>query len=438
MLTYTKQLNIKYEADVCVAGGGPSGMAAAVAAARQGASVFLAESQGFFGGLATTALVPAFMPFGNGVDFLAGGIGREIFDLCMENGFYGRPMGSVGIHIEKYKRICDGLITREPNIAYSFFTNLIDVIKDGDRVEYVVFSAKSGTFAVKAKVFIDGTGDGDLCALAGNPYAMGGADGKTMPATLCSIWSGIDWDDKKFSDGSQLERAFADGLFTQEDRHLPGMFRIGEALGGGNIGHCFDVDAIDEASLTKAMITGRKLIPEYEKYYREYLGRGYKDAGVAITGSYLGVRESRRIAGDYELNVDDFLRRASFGDEIGRFSYPVDIHIAAPDKESYEKFRKEHGEMRYKDGESYGIPYRILLPKTLSNVYVAGRCVSTDKQMQSSIRVMPACFIMGQAAGLGAALAVQNENRAGETRAVDIAQLQQKIRGIGGFLPNAR
>ena len=433
MLTYTKELNIKYDVDVCVAGGGPAGMAAAVAAARQGASVFLAEAQGFFGGLATTALVPAFMPFSNGVDFLAGGIGREIFDLCIAQGFYGRAAGSVGIHIEKYKRVCDDFITAEPNITYSFFTSLIDVIKDGGKVEYAVFNAKSGTFAVKAKVFIDCTGDGDLCAFAGNPWAMGDEHGKTMPATLCSIWSGIDWDDKKFGDGSELERAFADGLFTQEDRHLPGMWRIAESLGGGNIGHCFDVDATDEASLTGAMVTGRRLLPEYEKYYREYLGRGYKNAGVAISGSYLGVRESRRIAGDYELNIHDFIARASFEDEIGRFSYPVDIHIAAPDKESYEKFRKEHSTLRYKDGESYGIPYRILLPKSLSNVYVAGRCVSTDKQMQSSIRVMPACFIMGQAAGLGAALAIKNGT--GETRAIDLKELQEAIRGIGGFLP---
>jgi hypothetical protein len=340
----------------------------------------------------------------------------------------------VGIHIEKYKRICDGLITREPNIAYSFFTSLIDVIKSGDRVEHAVFSAKSGTFAVKAKIFIDGTGDGDLCAFAGSPYAMGDENGRTMPATLCSVWSGIAWEDKKFSDASELERAFADGLFTQEDRHLPGMWRIGEELGGGNIGHCFDVDATDEVSLTQAMIAGRNILPEYETYYRDYLGRGYKNAGVAISGSCLGVRESRRIAGDYELNIADFIARATFDDEIGRFSYPVDIHIAAPDKASYEKFRKEHSAMRYRDGESYGIPYRILLPKTLSNVYVAGRCVSTEKRMQSSIRVMPACFIMGQATGLGAALAIKNG--AGETRAIDIYELQQAIRGIGGFLPD--
>jgi len=436
-IIYSKKIREKYNVDVCIVGGGPSGIAAAVSAARSGVSVFLAESQGFFGGLATTALVPAFMPFTNGVDFLAGGVGKEIYDLCLENKFYlsGR---TVGIHMEKYKLICDNLITKEKNINYSFFTTLIDVIKSGEkssRVDYAIFNAKSGIFAVKAKIYIDCSGDGDLCAFAGNSYVIGDDSGKTMPTTLCSVWSDINWNDKNFSDSEQLEKAFENQVFTQEDRHLSGMWRIGENLGGGNIGHSFDVDATDEVSLTKAMLTGRKILPEYEKYYREYLSRGYKNASVAITGSYLGVRESRRISGDYELSINDFINRASFNDEIGRFSYPIDIHIANPDKESYEKFRKEHDTMRYKDGESYGIPYRILLPKDLSNVYVAGRCASTDKKMQSSIRVMPACFIMGQATGLGAALAIKNNC---ETREINIAELQQNLINIGAFLPNVR
>jgi len=439
-IIYSKTIGEKYNADVCIVGGGPSGIAAAVAAARSGVSVFLAESQGFFGGLATTALVPAFMPFDNGVDFLAGGIGKEIYDLCLENKFY-LSGNTVGIHAEKYKLICDYLITKEKNINYSFFTTLIDVIKDSEkssRVDYAVCNAKSGTFAVKAKIYIDCSGDGDLCAFAGNGYAMGDESGKTMPSTLCTIWNDIDWNDKKFSDAEQLEKAFTDKIFTQEDRHLSGMWRTGEKLGGGNIGHSFNVDATDEVSLTKAMITGRKILPEYEKYYREYLGRGYKNASVAISGSYLGVRESRRIAGDYELSMDDFISRASFDDEIGRFSYPIDIHITNPDKESYEKFRKEHDTMRYKPGESYGIPYRILLPKDLSNVYVAGRCVSADKKMQSSIRVMPACFIMGQATGIGAALAIKNNQNHCETRGVDIKELRRELLNFGAYLPNVR
>lgn len=430
-IIYSKAIKEKYNVDVCIVGGGPSGIAAALAAARSGVSVFLAESQGFFGGLATTALVPAFMPFSNGADFLAGGIGKEIHDLCRENNFYGD-----GIYPEKYKLICDNLISKEKNIKYSFFTTLIDVIKDGEkssRVDHAVFNAKSGTFAVKAKIYIDCSGDGDLCAFAGNDYVIGDENSRTMPATLCSIWTNIDWDDKNFSDNELLEKAFEDKIFTQEDYHLPGMWRTWGKFGGGNISHSFDIDGTDEVSLTKGMITARKIIPEYEKYYREYLGRGYKESNVVISGSCLGVRESRRVAGDYEISYDDYLNRASFDDEIGRYAYPIDIHVARPDKECYENHWKQLTGSQYKPGESYGIPYRILLPKDLSNVYVAGRCVSADQIMQSSIRVMPACFIMGQATGIGASMAVKNNC---DIRGIDISKLQSELKNIGAYLPN--
>jgi len=287
-------------------------------------------------------------------------------------------------------------------------------------------------FCARAKVYIDATGDGDLCAWAGAPFEIGGPASPPMPSTLCSLWAGIDWNDKAFADNEKLEDAFRDGVFTQEDRHLSGMWRVGEELGGGNIGHSFGVYSTDELSLTEGMLTGRRIMPEYERYYRDYLARGYANARVVMTGSYLGVRESRRIFGDYVLTGDDFDSRARFPDEIGVFSYPIDIHIAKPDKASFEAFHKSHTTRRYKDGEVYGIPYRVLLPKGLENVYVAGRCVSTDQAMQSSIRVMPACFIMGQAAGLGAALAA----RAGvPPRGVDVAALQTRLKALGAYLP---
>ena len=429
---FSRELPVKYDVDVLVAGGGPAGITAAVAAARSGMRVFLAESQGFFGGAATAALVPAFMPFENGADFLAGGIGREIYDECIKNGFYvsGR---TVGIHPEKYKRIMDKLARGESNIAFSFFTSLIGVETESGRVTHCVFAAKSGVFAVKAKIYIDATGDGDLCAWAGAPYKKGDGNGNVMPSTLCQLWTDIDWGDVRGADDRMMEKALADGVFTQEDRHLPGMWRTGDKIGGGNIGHSFNVDSTDETSLTRGMLVGRDIIPEYENYYRHYLGGGFKDAGVALTASYLGVRESRRITGDYILNVGDFNARARFDDEIGCFSYPVDIHIANPTKEAYENFHKEHTTMRYSDGEFYGIPYRALLPLGLSNVYITGRSISTDRQMQSSVRVMPSCFLTGQAAGFAAALAVRG---ACDIRKVDIKELRAKLKAIGLFLPD--
>lgn len=431
-LLYSREIDVKYDVDICVAGGGPAGVAAAVMAAREGASVYLAEQQGFFGGAATAALIPAFMPFDNGVQFMAGGFGKEVYDLCIRNGFV-KSGRSLGIHAEKYKLIMDKMVHAEKNIKFSFFTTLIDVMKDktGGRVEYALFNAKSGTFAVKAKLFIDCTGDGDLSVMAGAAFDMGDDDGNCMPTTLCSIWNNVDWDKNSGWQGRELERAFSDGVFTQEDRHLPGMWKTGYKLGGGNIGHSFGVDATDELSLTEAMLTGRAIMPEYELYYNKYLGGAFEESGVAITGSYLGVRESRRIIGDYILSFDDFLNRAKFHDDIGRFSYPIDIHIAKPNKEAFEAFHKEHTTQRYNDGETYGIPYRILTPKGLENVYVAGRCVSADKKMQSSVRVIPACFLMGQAAGIGAAMSVFSG--VNTTRGIDVGALIEKLEQIGTF-----
>jgi hypothetical protein len=430
-LLYQKSIKAQILADVFVAGGGPAGVACAVAAARQGAKVFLAESQGSFGGSGTVGLVPAFMPFGNGKDFLAGGVGREIYDELIGLGAPHEGMfSSVGIRAESLKLIYDQMIAKA-GVDFLFFTTLIDTqVKDGV-VQSAILSAKSGLIAVKAKVFVDCTGDGDLCAFSGADYEMGDDLGQTMPATLCSLWAGVDWAKVSGRDDRALEQAFMDKVFDAEDRHLPGMWKVSELLSGGNLGHCYNVDATNERSLTKAMVEGRKLAPQYQEYYSKYIS-GYEGIELVATGSYLGVRESRRIVCDYMLTGDDYMSRASFEDEIGRFSYPIDIHAMAPDKDSYEKFHKEHISLRYEDGESYGIPFRSLVPTKLANTLVAGRCAGADRQMQSSIRVMPACYIMGQAAGVAASMAASS---GGDVRMPSIAELRGKLRDIGAFLP---
>ncbi len=427
MIDYKKKIDIRYDVDICVVGGGPAGIAAGVTAARNGSKVLIIESNGFFGGAATAALVPAFMQFASGNIFLSGGIGREIFDAC------DVPKNGTGINVENLKRIYDNMAIKS-GADFLFHTNLIDVVTDGELVKAVIVSAKSGIYAISAKVFIDGTGDGDLCAMAGAPYELGDKTGHCMPATLCSQWTDIDWSNPDTGDKSALDRAFADGVFTQEDRHISGIWKTGDHTGGGNVSHCYNVNATDERSLTNAMVLGRKIIPEFERYYRDYIGGRFKDARVTITGSYIGIRESRRITGEYVLDENDFINRASFEDEIGRYCYPIDIH-PDPSKEGYEKFLKEFRTMRYKEGESYGIPYRSLIPKKLTNVLVGGRCISTDQKMQSSIRVMPGCYITGQACGMAAVLAL-NENS--EVRKVSIKELRQKLRNMGGYLPDVK
>ena len=235
------------------------------------------------------------------------------------------------------------------------------------------------------------------------------------------------WD----SDESRLEDAFRDKVFTCEDRHLPGMYRVGEHTGGGNIGHTFGLDSTDERSITQALLWARKSLLEYERYYKEYL-KGFEQMELVATASQLGCRESRRILGDYVLNLEDFKSRAVFPDEIGRYSYAVDIHAARPDLASYQQYAEDFKKLRYGKGESYGIPYRCLVPRKLTNVLVAGRCVSTDRYMQSSIRVMPGCFITGQAIGVAAAICAK---QGCDTRAVAVPELQRRLKELGRICP---
>ncbi len=421
-MIYNKEIELLYNVDVFVAGGGPAGVAAAVAAARSGKSVYLAEAQGSFGGLATAGLVPAFAVFGNGVDILCRGIGLEIRKKVSRD--FPIDTRWTPINVEELKRAYDEIVEAS-GAEYSFFTTLCDVIKQGDRVESVILSSKSGLFAVKAKIYIDCTGDGDLCALAGAEFEQGDEKGGVMPATLCSIWANIDFS-RTVPDASRLEEAISDGVFEIPDRHLPGIYRTDakKGIGGGNVGHVAGVDPTDVRSLTEAMVKGRKVLTQYEKYYTEYL-LGYEKAALVSSAGILGVRESRRIKCDYTLTIDDFVERRVFDDEIGRYCYPVDIHADSTDKAAYQKAVEEYKtKYRYKDGESYGIPYRSLIPKDLSNVLVAGRCIGSDRRMQSSIRVMPGCFITGEAAGTAAALASDS----GETRLVDTKVLQERLK----------
>jgi hypothetical protein len=436
-LSFSREIPLRDEIEIFVAGGGPAGAAAAVTAARQGRRVFLAEGQSAFGGMGTLGLVPAFMRFTDGVHFLAGGFGQELYDRLKEKRAIAddRPESSVSIQAEALKLTYDEMI-QDSGAGFAFHTQLIGVEVQHGRIQHAVCAAKSGIFAVKAQVFVDATGDGDLCAWAGAPFEKGDPQGRLMPGTLCSLWAGVDWDtaiSQRPLQEALLEQAYRDGVFDTLDRHLPGMWKVGEHTAGGNVGHTFGVDSTDERSLTAALLRGRKLLSQYERYYKEYL-KGFEGMTLAATGSLLGVRESRRILGDYVLNLDDFQRRAVFEDEIGRYNYPVDLHAATPGAQDFAVFQREMATYRYGKGESYGVPYRSLLPRGLENALVAGRCLSTDRPVQGSLRVMPGCYITGQAAGMAAALAVEGNTG---VRQVSVPALQKRLKAIGGYLPNS-
>lgn len=432
-MRYQKDLPLRLTTDVLVVGGGPAGCAAAWAAAKTGKKVFLAESQACLGGLGTAGMVPAFMQFGDGEHFLAGGYGELLFERLKAMGeAVGEPQRAYEIRAENLKRVYEEMLI-EQGVSFTFHTQLIDVLAQDGRIEAAVFAAKSGVFAIQAQVYIDATGDGDLCAWAGAPYEKGDEEGNMMAGTLCQLWANIDWQKVDLRDDSQIDAAFEAGVFKVLDKHLPGMWRVSldGGIGGGNIGHAYGVDGTDERSLTQALIYSRRLMDQYRAYYKNYL-HGFEKMELVATGSLMGIRESRRIMGIEKLILPHFHEQACFPNEIGRYAYPVDAHAAKPTAQAYEKFRNEHTNLRYKKGESYGIPYGILVPQKLSNALVCGRCVSTDREMQSSIRVMPGCYITGQAAGVGAALSIiQNVAPA----QVEVPALQQSLRALGAYLP---
>ena len=248
-----------------------------------------------------------------------------------------------------------------------------------------------------------------------------------MGSTLCTLWGNVDWDNAQYGEDKFLEQAYNDGVFSTLDLHLPGMVRHGEKGAGGNLGHIYNVNENDEEILTKAIIKGRKLAEEYKNYYRGYV-KGYENAELMATASMLGVREGVRVEGDYTLNVQDFIKKATLSDEIGRLHYPVDLHAATSSKEDFDKYHEEFNEkFVYEDGDSYGIPLSCLIPKTLKNVFIAGRLLSADREMLATLRVMPGCYISGLAGGVAAAISN------GDVRIIDIKELQNRLKDMGAF-----
>ena len=429
MNTYRLERDIRMEDgyDVVVAGGGPAGTAAAVCAARLGAKVLLAEATGCLGGMGTSGIVAAFDPMADGERSLVGGFMLEVMDTLYERGelppqvtpeFWREYYHCWTPFNPEYVKIVLDELAVKAGVEVRFYTRVIDADIDGKRVNGVVVAQVDGYRFISAKTFIDATGDAILSDICGIPYREAGRDTeKIMPATMTAICAGVDFDrfgkepelkddelDKMHKRPQYLyvEKAIEDGFFTQNDRHIPGIFQIGDTLGFTNAAHIFNVNSVQCESLTEGMMRGRRLAREYAEFFKKYVP-GCERLEHVCTASLLGVRESRRIVGEYELTFNDYTARHQFPDQIGVFNKFVDIHVYDTSIEEFERFRKMRNETaRLDPGECFGIPYGILVPKGWENLWVAGRCTSSDVMVHGSIRVMPACAMMGQPAGTAA------------------------------------
>ena len=419
-INYRKTVDVCYDADIVIVGGGPSGVAAAASAARQGKKVILLELSGTLGGASVLSMVAELMNFDDGKNFLSNGVGKQIFErLSLKD---ARKREWHNIRYEELKRVYDDIV-KEAGVQVLFYCRVIDAICESGKIQSIVVSGPSEVFAINGSFFIDCTGTGSLSLFAGADYEYGDQNGNTMSATICSLWGGVDFS-KKGWDGQHYKKAYEDGVFSQYDSVLPGIKanypEIG--VGGGNVGHCFKVDDRDVESLTEAMFSGRKILSEYENYYRKYVA-GCENAVLIKSADYIGIRESRRIVCEYMLSADDFYKNEAFSDEIGRYSYPIDIHPMTPDKNGMQDFVKAVS-MRHEDGQSYSIPYLSLIPKKVENLLVAGRCIGADRAMQASLRVIPCCYITGQAAGCAAAVCIEDNVRAKDA---DISKIKRYI-----------
>ncbi|MDR1599054.1 MAG: FAD-dependent oxidoreductase [Oscillospiraceae bacterium] len=447
--TLTRSIPVEEGYDIVVAGGGPAGCAAAVCAAREGARVLLVEALGCLGGTGTSGLVTEFDPMANGERMVVGGLMREIIETLYQRGFVPTLLDPKRWREEFHKWTpfdAEGLkllldeLTDETGVEVRFFTRVIDAQVDDatKRVDGVVLSNMEGYRYVRAKAFIDATGDGLLCGFCGARHWDAGRDTPNiMPPTLCALFSGIDWEALNVGDiglprhQEKVEQAIADGFFSQPDRHVPGMFMNMGKLGSMNAGHVFGMDSLNCRSLTDGMKRGRRLVREYAAFYRKYFG--LDDLRLVTTAAMMGIRESRRAQGEYTLCYADYQARRKFPDQIAIFAKSVDIHVYDTTPEQYERYYSEFTKMdRYKPGEYYGIPYGTLVPKGFDNLWVAGRCVSADIKVQGSLRVQPAASMMGQAAGVAAWQAIKTGTTA---RTLDTAKLVETLRRQGANLP---
>jgi hypothetical protein len=441
--------------DLVVAGGGPGGSAAAICAARLGARVLLVEATGCLGGMGTSGLVATFGPMSDGKRMLAGGFAREVIETLHER-------GSLGPHVvpdfwrrqycrwipfkpEGLKVLLDELCA-EAKAEVRFFTRVIDADVEQKRIKGIVLNNVEGHRYVRAKTFVDATGDAVLSNLCGAAHLEAGRDTpRIMPTTLCSLYAGVDWKDPELGEDYRavdkiraevreklLPQAISDGHFTQPDRFMPGMNKIGETVGALNGGHVFNLNALRWQSLTEGMMFGRKLAMEYTEFYRKYVP-GCKNIEHVTTAALMGVRDSRRIVGEYQLKIEDFMSRRQFPDQIAVYNRPTDVHPYDNSEEEYRRFVNDfQGEGRLGEGECYGIPYGVIVPKGWKNLWVAGRCVSCDARVHGSIRAMPAGYMTGQAAGTAAVQSIETGQAASE---LDTARLVETLRRKGAYLP---
>lgn len=423
-----RKISVDDTYDIVVAGGGPAGCAAAIAAASEGSRVLLIEATGNLGGLGTSGMVPAWCPFTDGEKIIYRGLAEKIF-LESKKGVPHEPADLYDwatINPEYLIGVYDRMVAQS-GADILFFSRVAAVeMASDDKVDAVIVANKDGLTAYRPKILIDATGDGDICAWAGAEYLKGDSDGVLQKSTLCFSVANIDT--KAYREGPELHsghnpdsasaRASRTGRFPLLDTHCCHNL-VGPGVVQFNANHIEIKDTTDPRQLSDAMRLGRQVADQHLEMLKEFRPDVFRDAFIVKTAIIPGIRDSRRIVGDYLFTGDDWRARRTFDDEIGRNCYFIDIHKSGVP------------EVHYGRGESHGIPYRVLTPKGLRNVLVAGRCISSDEEAYGSLRVMPPCLVTGEAAGVAARLASLSASR--DVHSVDVTDLRSRLKARGQY-----
>mgnify|MGYP006291167049 CR=1 FL=1 len=436
-------LPVAHEVDVLVIGGGPAGVGAALAAARNKAKTMVVEQFNCLGGVATAGGHGHISKYNESQTprRIIGGIAHEIGDRVVEEGVGRRNAHGIWFEVEGLKLILDKM-AEDSGVELLYYTFFCDSIGDSGKVTGAVVQNKNGRQIIRAKRIVDCTGDGDAAFHAGCDYEVGRTtDNKCQPVTLMFTIGGVDWDrvrefNRKYREQNpedpqpwKLHGVYAEAIKRGDMR----PFQTGN-MGwwhtptrpdqvGVNFTHVTYIDSTKAEDLTRATIEARKQAYETIAVYRKYIP-GMEKCHMVSTPNTIGIRESRRIMGDYMLTEDDVKKQREFKDNICYGSFFVDIHcIDGPGMDPTV--------WQPPKGFKYHIPYRILLPRDVDNLLTAGRCVSCTHVALGSIRVMVPCIGMGEAAGTAAALSLKN---AITPRELDTGILQDQLRSQGGIL----
>jgi hypothetical protein len=447
------------QTDVLVCGGGPAGVCAAIAAARNGAGVLLVERGNCLGGMATRGLVGPFMTCydKSGTTQIIRGLFGEIVERLVARGGAIHPREVFGgtaftswikvghdhctpFEPEALQLLLDEMCA-EAGVKVLFHADFAEPLQDGARIVGARLFTKAGMRDVRAKVVIDATGDADVAFRAGAPTEFGDeASGRVQPASmffrigncdLAAITADIEAHKNDFyrKDGVnyrslhwRVAEARAAGDWTL-DRVSIGLFRgVKEDEWSINTSRIMGVDSTNPESWSAAEAEGRRQVDQIFRFFKKYVP-GCANARLLCSGSTLGIRESRRIVGEYRLTAEDCIEGRVPEDSILLASNSVDVHGRfGPMSNEY---------VPIKNGNWYGVPYRSLVPLKVDNLLVAGRCLSADAEAAGAVRVMPPSMAMGEAAGTAAALCARGGTA---PRNLDPAMLAASLKAQGAFL----